>query len=260
MKAVLAEYRDQLPLIVRQIFYRLVGAYGYEKTELAADRLQELLTKARRARLVPMDWIRDDGFVTEGSFFYENASAFLTSLTEMARELRLDRQKYQKRRLYVWCEAAGMVPQLARVANPFGVDVCSSSGFDSLTAKHRMGRLWAGSAVTMLYIGDHDQSGVHVFGNLAEEVRAFAAAYGEVDIECVRLAVTPEQAEAYKLPSAPPKATDNRRFEGNETWQAEALDPRTLADILRAAIEGRIDRTLFEAVLEEEAEAPLYRA
>ena len=31
--AVLDEYAEHLPLTVRQIFYRLVGAYGYEKTE-----------------------------------------------------------------------------------------------------------------------------------------------------------------------------------------------------------------------------------
>jgi len=30
--AVLAEYGAYLPLTVRQIFYRLVGAFGYEKS------------------------------------------------------------------------------------------------------------------------------------------------------------------------------------------------------------------------------------
>jgi hypothetical protein len=37
--AVLAEYGAYLPLTVRQIFYRLVGASGYEKTEAAYERL-----------------------------------------------------------------------------------------------------------------------------------------------------------------------------------------------------------------------------
>lgn len=36
---VLAEYEDQLPLTVRQIFYPLVGAFDYEKTEAAYNRL-----------------------------------------------------------------------------------------------------------------------------------------------------------------------------------------------------------------------------
>jgi hypothetical protein len=151
--AVLDEYRDQLPLTLRQIFYRLVGAHGYEKTERAYDRLTETLNKARRAGLVPMDAIRDDGFVSEQPPFYENVDDFFTVVVNMAIELRLDRQKGQKRRLLLWREASGMVPQLARVADPFGVEVCSSGGFDSLTDKHRLGELWAGSTITVLHIG-----------------------------------------------------------------------------------------------------------
>jgi hypothetical protein len=147
-----------------------------------------------------------------------------------------------------------MVPQLARVAGPFGIEVCSSGGFDSLTDKHRNGRLWAGSVVTVLHIGDHDPSGVHVFSSLAEDIEAFANDYGG-DVEFIRLAVTLEQAALYGLPSAPPKPTDRRSFEGDETWQAEALDPRILAAIVSAAIEERIDRALYEAVLDEEQKA-----
>lgn len=199
-----------------------------------------------------MDAIRDDGFVSEQPPFYESVDDFFAVVVNMAIELRLDRQKGQKRRLLLWCEASGMVPQLAGVADPFGVEVYPSGGFDSLTDKHRIGELWAGSAVTVLHIGDHDPSGVHVFSSLAEDIEAFA---GGGDVEFIRLAVTPEQAATFNLPSAPPKASDRRRFEGEETWQAEALDPRTLADIVTAAIEERIDRAIYEAVLEEKEKA-----
>src|SRR5262249_29622798 len=64
---VLAEYRDQLPLTLRQVFYRLVGAYAFEKTEKAYARLGEALNKARRARFIDMDAIRDDGFTSAAS-------------------------------------------------------------------------------------------------------------------------------------------------------------------------------------------------
>ncbi len=50
VRAVLAEYRDHLPLTIRQIFYRLVGAHGYDKTEQAYGRLCEHLNRARRGR------------------------------------------------------------------------------------------------------------------------------------------------------------------------------------------------------------------
>lgn len=254
VEAVLVEYAEQLPLTLRQIFYRLVGVYAYEKSEQAYKRLTELMNKARRAEVVEMSAIRDDGFTSEQPVFFESVDDFLDEVASQAEQLRLDRQRGQERRLVVWCEASGMVPQLARVADPFGIEVCSSGGFDSLTDKHRIGHLWADSAVTVLHIGDHDPSGVHVFSSLAEDIEEFAATYGG-DVEFVRTAVTPEQAALYNLPSAPPKPTDNRRFEGNETWQAEALDPRTLAEILAAAIDQQFDRALYEAVLEEERKA-----
>jgi hypothetical protein len=251
---VLAEYLNLLPLTLRQIFYRLVGAYGYEKTEKASKRLGETLNKARRAGLVDMDAIRDDGFTSAAPVFFDGVDDFLATVADWAQNLRLDRQAGQQRRLALWCEAAGMVPQLELVAAPFGVGVYSSGGFDSLTDKHRIGREWSGEPVTVLHLGDHDPSGVHCFSALEADVVAFARHYGG-DIEFVRLAATPEQARRHGLPSAPPKETDHRSFDGNETWQLEALDPHTLADVVRGAIEARLDWAPYERVLAEESKA-----
>lgn len=89
---------------------------------------------------------------------------------------------------------------------------------------------------------------------LRETSLPFARHYGG-DIEFVRLAVTPEQARQYHLPSAPPKATDRRSFDGTETWQLEALDPHDLAEIVCGAIEARLDRDLYDRVVAEERQA-----
>ena len=51
IRAVLAEYAAYLPLTLRQIFYRLVGAHEFEQTEHAYERLGECLNRARRANL-----------------------------------------------------------------------------------------------------------------------------------------------------------------------------------------------------------------
>ena len=139
VRGVLGEYEDYLPLTIRQIFYRLVGAHDYEKTERAYARLCEHLNRARRARLIPMDAIRDDsGTISEPSNC-DSIEQFMTAIRSMAAVLKLDRSAGQKKhRLVVTCEAAGMVPQLERVAHPFGITVMSGGGFDE---RHRQAQV-----------------------------------------------------------------------------------------------------------------------
>jgi hypothetical protein len=252
VRAVLDEYEDFLPLTIRQIFYRLVGAHNYAKTEQAYERLCEHLNRARRARLISFDAIRDDGGVVEEPDCWTSAKQFLATVRAMAEEFQLDRSAGQKTRLVVMCEAAGMAPQLSRVANPLGVSVMSGGGFDSLTDKHKFAAALASHdrPTEVLHIGDHDPSGVNMFLAFLEDVEAFTRDLAGNAI-FTRLAVTPDQIRRYGLPTAPPKDTDNRAFNG-QTCQAEALAPDVLAQILRSAIEQRIDRRIYERVLNRE--------
>ena len=256
---VLDEYSDHLPLTIRQVFYRLVGAHGYDKTEAAYERLTTYLTRARRSGRISCNAIRDDGATVDAPDGFDGLPDFWSTVETWAQDYRRDRRAGQHDRLEVWCEAAGMVPQLARVAEEYGVPVYSSSGFDSLTVKVEAARRavrWArdhGGSLIVLHIGDHDPSGVHIFTSLVEDVKQLSAGH----FDGRRVAVTPEQAaeEEYDLPSTPPKVTDKRSFDGDETWQAEALPPDALASILTAAIEEWTDaEVLAEVVAQEEAE------
>jgi hypothetical protein len=252
VQAVLDEYADYLPLAIRQIFYRLVGAHGYDKTEHAYERLVEHLNRARRAQRIPMDAIRDDGGQVSRPFSFHDAEEFMDQVIVWASEFTLDRTEGQNIRLAVMCEAAGMVPQLERVAHPYGIAVISSGGFDSLTDKYKFAAELADHdrPTEVLHIGDHDPSGVHLYLALLEDVKAFAQRLGG-EVMFDRLAVTPPQIERYALPTAPAKATDDRAF-GGDTCQAEALAPDQLATILRDAIESRLDRAAYDAALRRE--------
>jgi hypothetical protein len=237
---------------LRQIFYRLVGAYGFEKTERSYERLGEHLVRARRARLIPMEAIRDDGGTVITPNMWASAQEYLGAVRAQAADLMLDRTTGQRTRLAVFCEAAGMAPQLARVAKPYGITVMSSGGFESLTEKHAFAAELAryDRPTEVLHIGDHDPSGVSMFAAYLEDVEAFTFELGGT-ATFTRLAVTPEQIAAYGLPTAPPKPTDRRAFVG-ETCQVEAFAPDVLASILRDAIEDRIDRSAFNRLLRRE--------
>jgi Raf kinase inhibitor-like YbhB/YbcL family protein len=120
VRAVLGEYEDHLPLTIRQIFYRLVGAHNYEKTEQAYARLCEHLNRARRARVISMDAIRDDGGVIQEPNSWTGTEQFWRSVRRMAERFTLDHSAGQKSRLVVTCEAEDVSPPLAWEGVPNG--------------------------------------------------------------------------------------------------------------------------------------------
>jgi hypothetical protein len=169
----------------------------------------------------------EPGAWTEAAQFRESVAA------------RLDRQDGQLTRLWLACEAAGMAPQLAEAADPYGVPVIASGGFDSVTAKHELAcELVRFGRAEVLHIGDLDPSGVHLFASLAEDVTAMIGGLGGCPPTFSRLAVTTEQVAAMGLPTAPPQPTDPRRFEG-ATVQAEAIPPDVLSALVVDAIVSR---------------------
>jgi len=147
-----------------------------------------------------------------------------------------------------------MKPQIDRIVGDFGISVIPSGGFDSLTAKYDLARALGSFDGTseVLDIGDHDPSGAHRYLSLAEDVQALIEDLGlPGKVTFTRLAVIPEQIDALGLPTAPPKPTDRRAFDG-ETVQAEAIPPDVLAGIVADAIGARIDRKTLQRVLARE--------
>jgi len=260
IRFVLQEYKDHLPLTVRQVYYRLVAKFPslYEKTPAVYAQLINDLDAGRRSRYIPFESIRDDSGTVAAVNMFSGIDSFRGAVVRAAEQYETDHQAGQDQVLEIWSEAAGMVPQLARVAEPYGVTVYSSSGFDSITLKYdaavRMTRRDVPTVV--LHVGDLDWSGKHIFTSAAEDVSAFVeglggdspfldAFLGGPDLPTFdRIALTTEQVEEYDLPRPP---------HGKEQYQAEALDPADLAGIVTAAIENYTDQEVLRGVLAEEA-------
>jgi len=202
----------------------------------------EAMNRARRAGMIPFAAIRDDGAVIEQPFSFHGKPEFWGYVRQIAGDYRRERLDEQGLVVELWVEAAGMVPQVARVAEPFGITVYSSGGFDSLTVKHDAAcRIAARACPTIvLHVGDHDPSGVSIFDSAAADIGAMLTHLaGHADFR--RVAITPEQVERYGLETAPPKKTDRRGTWVGGTVQAEALAPDELAAEVRRAIEEHID-------------------
>ena len=211
---VLAEYADYLPMTVRQIFYRLVGRHGYPKDELAYGRLCEHLNRARRARLIPFWKIRDDGVIITHREWYDGIDAFWDDTGRRIKSYRRDRQNGQAQRLELWCEASGMMPQLARVADRFSVPVYSASGFTSVTGTHDIAvRAIERNVPTVIC------TSATTIPAASRSSRAWSrtqprssrpSASSRTSSCAATVALTPEQVAQYDLPTAPPKRTDSR--------------------------------------------------
>jgi hypothetical protein len=259
VRAVLKEYREHLPITARQVFYRLVGAYGYEKTERAYNNLCEKIVRARRAEMISFASIRDDGTDSGGGDSgYEGPEDFWEAIKESANYYRRRRTEGQEKRIELWCEAKGMLPQLVRVARDYGVTCYATGGFSSVTVTHEIAQrvVRAGAPTIFLHVGDFDPSGESIFEAMSYDAWAFVA--GEEGstqktdelFVAKRVALTAEQVERHGLPTAPPKRSDSRSASWDgETCQAEAMPPDLLAETVREAIEEHFDMEQLNDVL-----------
>lgn len=78
-------------------------------------------------------------------------------------------------------------------------------------------------------------------------------------IEVRRLALNMDQVEEHSPPPNPAKETDSRfstylvEF-GEESWELDALDPATLAGLVRGAVEELRDEDAWQAATDRENE------
>lgn len=261
VNAVFQEYRDQLPLTLRQVFYRLVGAFGYEKTERAYSRLGEHLVRARRAQLIPMNYIRDLGGQQRGGTGFESIEEFMQDIREAAGGYSRDKTEGQQTRVELWCEAEGMIDQMARVANQYDIRSFSAGGFASVTVTYQIARraLAFDGPTVILHVGDYDPSGESIYDAIVQDASAFVwqerRHRGVPDAAIIprRVALTLEQVEEYDLPTAPPKSSDSRsaNWDG-DTCQAEAMPPDILQSVVREAVEAEIDMDAYQEIVDAE--------
>ncbi|MFE4873842.1 hypothetical protein [Streptomyces sp. NPDC056682] len=220
------------------------GAHGFPKEERAYERLGEVLTRGRRAQLIPMDAIRDDGAhwddipgITGGP------AAFWDTVRCDAAAYQRHLDEDQEHVLEVWVEAVGMLSLVRPIAHAYGAGVASCGGFESVTAKcataHRIAK--HDRPTIILSLGDHDPSGLSILDSTAEDITVFVEQLDSIPPAFARLAVTPAQIRHYQLPTAPQKPRDRRGAHMPHTVQAEAIPPDALKRELRAGLAAFTD-------------------
>jgi hypothetical protein len=269
MDEIFEEYREYLPMTVRQMFYRLVGK-GHEKTERFYGRVQDACNRGRRSGRIPWSFIRDDGISRLGGEthygYFENPREYYETYQELPnyyeRSWHVDQPAY----VAVLCEASGMVPMIERAVSQYRVEVISSSGFDSVTVKHD---LFAdaleryenyGQKTKLLHLGDHDPSGWWIHKSMKEDLCTFCQDHEDAPDDLVdlrRTALKPEQIVLYGIEPdlKPPSGDHAREFIARELGppaQLEAIPPDTLSTLIRQDVERTLDLGVLMETTERE--------
>jgi hypothetical protein len=127
----------------------------------------ELIDGHPRAGVCPLDhtrvidvieWVRDDNIVSYSSPWYDDPEDFWDETGRRIKDYRRDRQAGQRVRIELWCEAAGMGPQLDLVCRDYSVPVFSNGGNNSISAQRQVvdHALSRDVPTVLLHVGDFD--------------------------------------------------------------------------------------------------------
>lgn len=279
---IIVEYQRQgYRLTLRQLYYQLVSRDVIPNDQKEYTRLSKLLKEGRLGGFVDWDAIEDRLRTLEKPASWDSPADILGAA---ARQYRRDRMEGQATVLEVWVEKDALSNVLERVTKQYGIGLQVNRGYGSVSAIYEAYQrfreaLNAGKPFRLLYLGDHDPSGIDMIRDITH--RIFEMWYGEeidpeerlpADPEEVyefaefeqhfqvqHVALTMAQIRQYNPPPNPAKIQDPRAGNyiqqyGNTSWEVDALRPEVLNGILRDAIEQHLDMDTYQAALAREAE------
>ena len=241
-------------LTLRQLYYQLVQRQLIPNTSNAYKKLSVVVDKGRKGGYIDWSAIVDRGRVTSKASDWDGPDAIIRDAIS---QYRVDRWEGQSYHVELWCEKDALTEILERVANRFHVRYLANRGYSSSTAMYdaakRLERAHRdGRRLVVLYLGDHDPSGIDMTRDIEERLEMMTADGVEVDVE--RLALNVDQVMAHNIPSDPAKVSDSRyknytRLYGTRSWELDALEPAFLDTLVSQSIESFTNMRLYNEKL-----------
>lgn len=258
---IIDEYAAQgYRLTLRQIHYQFVARDWYENTQQNYKRLGNILDAARKAGRVDWDAIEDR---TRGLRRIPVWQSPESALERIQKQFKLDPWDEQPklRRIEVWVEKDAAVGIVEPTCNALRIPYFSCRGYSSSSGLYEAGKRLsayraAGYENLILYLGDHDPSGVQMTDVSADRVQMYSG--GDIDFR--RIALTLDQIEEHNPPPNFVKETDSRtkwyidNFGTEDCWELDALKPKIVDALIRAEIEPLIDREAWDKTMATENE------
>jgi hypothetical protein len=243
-QGVLSQYQPGR-MTLRQVFYRLVSNQTIDNTQKAYLRLGRCLVTARKAGMVPWDWLEDRTRRPREVPAWPNVEAFLSTVK---RSYRRDVWSSQPRQIEAWLEKDTLSGIFEDALREFQVTLNVSRGFDGWSSIYEASRR-LGDDDLVLYFSDFDPSGEDMCRSLRERLAHFGCRPA-----VQKVALTIEDVERFELPPNPCKATDLRRGKhiaryGDISVELDALPPEVLKEKIRSAVVGNIDLNALEQTM-----------
>lgn len=250
---IIGEYSQQgYKLTLRQLYYQLVSRDIILNNLKEYAKLSKLLVQGRMAGVVDWDAIEDRIRVPFIPYWVHNID---DAIRDTINQYRLDRMGDQDVYIEIWVEKDALSGVLKRITSYYHINLMVNRGYSSCTAMHDASERIKGKGdkeCYILYLGDHDPSGVDMVRDIEERLKEFGA-----DAEVERIALTQEQIKKYNPPPNPAKIKDPRAKDyiakfGNTSWEVDALNPDVLHKIIRKSVENLIDLERFADKLKQE--------
>jgi len=250
------EYQQQgYKLTLRQLYYQLVSRDIIPNKQAEYKKISHILKHGRMAGIVDWNIIEDRIRVPYIPYW---CTGIPGALQDTLKQYRLNRQ--QNQRVYIECvsEKDALSGILRRVTKQYHIRLMINRGYSSLSAMYDARNRFksyadAGYRTVIIYLGDHDPSGL----DMIRDVRERLAELGLTSIEVIPIALTMDQINQYNPPPDPAKITDPRaawyiQEYGNHSWEVDALPPNVLTDLLTNTIQGLIDMDIFNEIMVQE--------
>jgi len=251
INAILDDYAGQgYDLTLRQLYYQLVAKNIIPNSERSYKNTGNLVSEARLAGLIDWNMISDRGRGIVRNSHWETPADIVRSAADA---FQIDHWKNQPCYVEVMVEKQALEGVLIPVCRELDVPFSANKGYSSSSALYMTGKryMWKqedGKRLYVLYLGDHDPSGIDMTRDVTDRLFMFA---GGKPVTVQRLALNMDQIEDMKPPENPAKLTDSRaegyikKF-GKSSWELDAIEPRRLAGLVRDAITGILDMAEWE--------------
>ena len=237
IKNIIKEYEEnKLVLTCRQIHYQLVSKNIIANTTEEYDKLVDLVGNARMSGAIDWGSIVDRNRETHTPYYEDDIT---DSIERTLRQYKLDRMRNQDVYIEVMIEKMAIYEIVEDVTNLYTIPLTGNKGNCSKTILYNLSKRLInacneGKHCIIMYIGDHDPSGLKMIDSICETLSLM----GVPEFELRPVALTKEQALTYNLPPNPAKDSDTNTLEykrkyGEFSWECDALPTKILQGILR---------------------------